>query len=130
MTRNSKLSILGVAVALAMGASGYAWAQANDPALTAAIAAGHVGEQADGYMGFAKPVSPDVRAAVEALNIKRRAAYTDQAAKHGVALREWAATIGCQTLRGRVRDGQAYLLPDGVWRVKDSSPIALPANCG
>lgn len=127
MTRK-KLSILAIAAAAALGVAGYAWAQ--DASLTAAIAAGQVGEQADGYLGVAKPVGADVRAAVEALNIKRRAAYTEQAAKHGVALREWAATIGCQTLRGRVRTGQAYLLPDGVWRVKDSAPIALPSNCG
>jgi len=130
MTRTKKLSILGLAAAAAMGLAGYAWAQGASPALTAAISAGQVGEQADGYLGIAKPVGNDVRAAVEALNIKRRAAYTDQAAKHGVALREWAATIGCQTLRSRVKTGQAYLLPDGVWRVKDASPIALPSNCG
>ncbi|AGH48947.1 MULTISPECIES: YdbL family protein [Sphingomonadales] len=130
MTRKTKLSFIAMAAAAALGMAGYAWAQAGDAALTAAIAAGQVGEQSDGYLGVAKPVGADVRAAVESLNIKRRAAYTDQAAKHGVALREWAATVGCQTLRGRVKPGQAYLLPDGVWRVKDSSPIALPANCG
>lgn len=130
MTRNKKLSIIGLTIAAALGAAGYARAQANSPALTAAMAAGQVGEQADGYLGVAKPVGGDVRSAVEALNIKRRAAYTDQAAKHGVALREWAATIGCQTLRSRVKTGQAYLLPDGVWRMKDASPIALPSNCG
>lgn len=129
MTRMKTLALSSLAVLAAIGA-GHAWAQAADPALTAAIAAGAVGEQADGYLGAAKPIGGDVRSAMEALNIKRRAAYTDQASKHGVALREWAATIGCQTLSGRVRTGQAYLLPDGVWRVKDASPIALPANCG
>jgi len=97
--------------------------------LAAAIAAGQVGEQADGYVGIAKSVPPAVKAEVEALNIKRRAAYTDQAAKHGVTLKEWAATVGCQTLR-RVGQGEAYLLPDGVWRTKGASPIALPAVCG
>lgn len=130
MTRKKTLSILGITAAVTLGVAGYAWAQATDPALSAAIAAGQVGEQADGYLGIAKPVGGDVRAAVEALNIKRRAAYTDQASKHGVALREWAATIGCQTLRSRVGNGNAYLLPDGVWRVKDATPIALPSNCG
>jgi len=130
MTRKTKLSIIGLTAIIAAGMGGYAWAQTGDAALSAAMASGQVGEQADGYLGLAKPVGGDVRSAVEALNIKRRAAYTDQAAKHGVALREWAATIGCQTLRNRVKTGQAYLLPDGVWRVKDSSPIALPSTCG
>lgn len=120
--------MLALGAALSLGAAGYAYAQSGD--LAAAIASGAVGEQADGFMGVAKPVSSDVRAQVEALNIKRRAAFTDEAAKHNVALREWAATIGCQTLRTRVKPGQAYLLPDGVWRIKGSDPIALPANCG
>lgn len=125
----TRLSMFGFAAALAVGTAGYAWAQSS-PALTAAIAAGQVGEQADGYMGVNGSVSGDVRAQVEQLNIRRRAAYTEQAAGHGVALREWAATIGCQTLKNRVRPGQAYLLPDGVWRTKGSDPIALPAACG
>lgn len=123
-----KHAMLGLGAIAALGVASLALAQAGG--LAAAVADGSVGEQADGYMGAAKPVSADLRAQVEALNIKRRAAYTDEAAKHGVALRDWAATIGCQTLRGRVKPGQAYLLPDGTWRVKDASPIALPANCG
>lgn len=125
----TKITMLGFATALAMGAAGYAWAQTS-PALSAAISAGQVGEQADGYMGVNGSVPADVRAQVEQLNIRRRAAYTDQASSHGVALREWAATIGCQTLKNRVRPGQAYLLPDGVWRTKGAEPIALPAACG
>jgi uncharacterized protein YdbL (DUF1318 family) len=118
-------SMLGAVAMLSLGAVAYAQADALAPA----IAAGQVGEQADGYVGIAKPVSPAVKAQVEALNIKRRAAFTDQAAKHGVTLRDWAATIGCQTLR-RVGPGEAYLLPDGVWRTKGAEPIALPAVCG
>jgi len=125
----TRISMLGLAAAIAVGAAGYASAQTS-PALSAAIASGDVGEQADGYMGVKGSVSADVRAQVEQLNIRRRAAYTDQAASHGVALREWAATIGCQTLKNRVRPGQAYLLPDGVWRTKGADPIALPAACG
>lgn len=121
------LFMIGLGIAAAVGIAGYASAQSGE--LQAAIASGAVGEQADGFMGIAKSVSPDVRAQVEAINIKRRAAFTDQAAKHGVALREWSATIGCQTLRA-VKPGQAYLLPDGVWRTKGSDPVALPPSCG
>jgi uncharacterized protein YdbL (DUF1318 family) len=118
-------SMLGAAAMLAFAVAGHA----QPGVLAGAIAKGEVGEQADGYVGIAKSVSPAVKAEVEALNIKRRAAYTDQAAKHGVTLKEWAATVGCQTLR-RVGQGEAYLLPDGVWRTKGASPIALPAVCG
>ncbi len=114
------------AAALALG-SGVALAQSGP--LAAAVASGQVGEQADGYMGAAKPVSGDIKAQMDALNIKRRAAYTDQASAHGVALSDWAATIGCQTLK-RVGTGEAYRLPDGVWHTKGAEPIALPSVCG
>ena len=114
------------ALALVAGA-GIALAQSGP--LAAAISSGQVGEQADGFLGAARPVSADVRAQLEAINIRRRAAYTDQASKHGVALSEWAATIGCQTLK-RVGQGEAYKLPDGAWRTKGADPIALPAVCG
>jgi uncharacterized protein len=123
-----KMILKAALPAMLLALSGIAVAQSAD--LTSAIASGAVGEQADGYLGAAKPVSPAVRKAMEDLNIKRRAAFTDEAAKHGVALRDWAATIGCQTLRSRVRQGQAYLLPDGVWRSKSAEPIALPPACG
>ena len=90
------------ALALVAGA-GIALAQSGP--LAAAIASGQVGEQADGFLGAAKPVSADVKAQLEAINIKRRAAYTDQASKHGVALSEWAATIGCPCGGRGVIDG-------------------------
>ncbi|MET0270639.1 MAG: YdbL family protein [Sphingomonas sp.] len=118
---------LALGAVLAAGVGGIARAQDAD--LQAAIAGGIVGEKADGYLGFAKPASGDIRAKVDAINIKRRAAYTPEAARRGVTLEEWAAAIGCKILAGRVSDGQAYQLTDGVWRVK-SGPIALPATCG
>ncbi len=128
MTRFSKnVLTLALGAALAASAAGVAYAQAGD--LQAAIAQGIVGEKADGYMGLAKAAPADVKAKVDAINIKRRAAYTPEAARRGVTLEEWAAAIGCKTLAARVSDGQAYQLPDGVWRVK-SGPIALPGTCG
>lgn len=124
MKRLAKISLLGAGlVALA----GIAAAQSGP--LAAAISQGTVGEQADGYLGIAKPVGGDIKAQVEALNIKRRAAYTDQATKHGVSLSDWAATIGCQTLR-HVGPGEAYRLADGAWRTRGAAPITLPVVCG
>jgi len=119
-----RILVAGAALALVWGV-----ALAQSGPIAAAISAGQVGEQADGYLGVAKPVSADVKAQVEAINIKRRAAYTDQASAHGVALSDWAATIGCQTLR-RVSAGETYRLLDGVWRTKGAEPIALPSVCG
>lgn len=126
----NKYLVLGLGAALALGVASYAWAQGSDPALQAAIAGGIVGEKADGYLGFAKAPSAELKAKVDAINIKRRAAFTPEAAKRGVTLEEWAAAIGCKTLASRVSTGQAYLLPDGVWRTKGADPIALPATCG
>ncbi|TVV75480.1 YdbL family protein [Sphingomonas solaris] len=128
MTRSTKrLLTMALGAALAAGIAGAAYAQDAD--LQAAIAQGIVGEKADGYMGLAKPASGEIKAKVDAINIKRRAAFTPEAVRRGVTLEEWAAAIGCKTLAGRVADGQAYQLPDGVWRTK-SGPIALPASCG
>jgi uncharacterized protein YdbL (DUF1318 family) len=127
MTRSTKFLALALGAVLAAGVAGIAHAQDAD--LAAAVAQGIVGEKADGYMGLAKPASPEIKAKVDAINIKRRAAFTPEAAKRGVTLEEWAAAIGCKTLTSRVSNGQAYQLPDGVWRVK-SGAIQLPGSCG
>ena len=105
-------------------------AVAQTAGVTAALDAGQVGEQADGYLGVRGTVSPAVKAEVESINIKRRAAYTDLAAQRGVTVKDAAAATGCQTLRTRVAPGRAYQLRDGVWRVREgSAPIALPDYC-
>ncbi len=105
-------------------------ALAQDAVISAAKAAGTVGEQADGYLGVKGTVGGDVRAAVDALNIKRRAAYTDLAAKRaGATVSDVAAATGCQTLKSRVAQGQIYRLPAGDWQVKGAGPIALPDYC-
>lgn len=125
MTRSFKF-IAATALLAAAATSTVAYAQD----LAGAIASGAVGEQADGYMGVRGAAGGGVRAAVEALNIKRRAAYTELAAKRAVTVQEVAASVGCQTLRNRVAPGQAYQLRDGQWRVRDAAPIALPDYCG
>jgi uncharacterized protein YdbL (DUF1318 family) len=125
-----KLTIIAGAVAaiIAAAGAGIALAQSGG-AVSAALADGTVGEQADGYLGIRGKVSEDVRAEVDALNIKRRAAYTQRAAQKGATVKEVAAAVGCETLATRVPTGRAYLLPDGVWRVKGDAPISLPAYC-
>jgi len=117
------------AVLLGLGALGAAPAMAQDAVISAAKAAGTVGEQADGYLGIKGTVSGDVRSAVDALNIKRRAAYTDLAAKRNVTVQDMAAVTGCQTLAGRVSQGQIYRIGSGEWQTKGAGPIALPDYC-
>lgn len=118
----------GAAVALATGLLLSAPVRAQSAAASA-IAAGTVGEQADGYLGIAGTVSADVRADVESINIKRRAAYTQLAGQRGVTVQDVAAATGCQTLSSRVKTGQAYRIGAGAWQVKGAGAIALPPYC-
>lgn len=121
---NAKLIIATALLATA----GIASAQGSG--LAAAIAAGQVGEQADGFLGVRGSVSDGVRAELESINIKRRAAYTDLAGQRGVTVKDVAAAVGCTTLKTRVGVGQAYQLRDGVWRVRQgATPIPLPDYC-
>jgi len=117
------------AVLLGLGAVSSSPAFAQDAAVSAAKAAGTVGEQSDGYLGINGSVSSEVRAAVDALNIKRRAAYTDLAAKRGVTVQDMAAVTGCETLASRVSQGQIYRIGNGAWQTKGAGPIALPDYC-
>lgn len=121
------LSLTLTAAVLAM-AGGFATAQSTGM-VSAALADGRVGEQADGYLGFRSPPTGDLRDEVDAINIKRRAAYTQLASQRRVTVKDVAATVGCETLASRVAQGRAYLLPDGVWRVKTAAPIQLPDYC-
>lgn len=119
---------LGLAGAALATVAGIAVAQSAST-VSAAMADGSVGEQADGYLGFRAAPSGSLRDEVDAINIKRRAAYTQLATQRGVTVKDVAATVGCETLATRVASGRSYLLPDGVWRVKAAAPIQLPAYC-
>lgn len=130
-TDKKHLLMLAGAVVLVSGLA-LAWsgsASAQSSIVTQAMASGAVGEQADGYLGVKGSVPANVKAEVDSINIKRRAAYTDLAAKRGVTVADVAAATGCKTLSGRVQSGQAYRLNDGSWHVKGSAPIALPDYC-
>ncbi|TZG25147.1 YdbL family protein [Sphingomonas montanisoli] len=101
---------------------------AAEPVVEAALSSGAIGEQWDGYLGFVKAPSPDLKSAVDAINIKRRAGYTSIAAQRNVTVDQFAQTTACSTLRG-VKPGQAYKLQDGGWRTRAGENIA-PDYCG
>ena len=125
-TRSKIVLALGGAAAIAL--AGMAIAQ-EAPAVTQARAAGIVGEQLDGYLGVAKSPPADVKSAVDAINIKRRAIYTDIAAKQNATVQEVATARGCEQLATRVKTGEAYSI-NGAWAVKGGGPISLPPVCG
>jgi uncharacterized protein len=129
MSRRTKL-ILAACIGLgAVLGTTTAYAMMQD-ASAELRASGQVGEQADGYLGLVGSPPAAVRAQVDSVNIKRRAYYTDLAAKRGAKIEEVAATTACELFRTKVAQGQYYRLPDGVWRQRDSAPIPLPAYCG
>jgi uncharacterized protein YdbL (DUF1318 family) len=102
---------------------------AQTPAVDAARQAGQVGERFDGYMGFATTPSSAVRSQVGAINIRRRALYSNLAASRRVAPQEVAIAAGCQLL-ARVQVGQVYLLADGQWRRRlAGQPAPIPQYC-
>jgi uncharacterized protein YdbL (DUF1318 family) len=95
-----------------------------------ARAAGQVGERFDGYLGYAlvQP-SPSARQQTEAINIRRRALYTDLAQRRGVGPQEVGITAGC-TLLARVGVGESYMLADGQWRRRQpGQPAPVPDYC-
>lgn len=104
-------------------------ALAADPIVEQALSGGTVGEQWDGYLGFVSSPSADLKAAVDAINIKRRAGYTQIAAARNVTVDQFAQTTACQTLRA-VKPGQAYRLKDGGWRKRNGSEAITPDYCG
>lgn len=121
--------LLALAVG-ALGAIAAPTAAQSSPMIVAAKAAGEVGERFDGYLGYASPPSGALRAQVESVNIRRRALYSDLAAKRGASRVEVGITAGCETL-ATVGVGQAYMLGDNVWRRRaagDAAPI--PDYCG
>lgn len=133
MNRRSKLILaaaLGLAVACGGATAAFAMFQGGGGDAADLRASGQAGEQADGYLGVVGSASAAARAQVDAINIKRRAYYTDLAAKRGVKIEEAAASVACEILRDRVAPGQYYRLPDGIWRKRDSAPIPLPSYCG
>ena len=130
MSRRLKLILAaGIGLGAVLGTT-TAFAMMQD-ASAQLRASGQVGEQADGYLGLVGSAPAAVRAQVDAVNIKRRAYYTDLAAKRGAKIEEVAATTACELFRTKVGPGQYYRLPDGVWRQRDgNTPIPLPSYCG
>jgi len=130
MTRRMKLMVaLGLGIAAAAGGTAYAFVLQDTSAQLRAT--GLVGEQSDGYLGLVGSAPADVRAQVDAVNIQRRAYYTQLASRRAATIEEVAAATACEIFAARVGPGQYYRLPDGVWRRRNGSePVPRPDHCG
>ena len=93
-------------------------------------ATGLVGEQYDGYLGLVGSAPPRVRAEMVAVNIRRRAHYTELATRRRARLEEVGVAAACEILAARVGPGEYYRLADGVWhRREGTQPVPRPSYC-
>jgi len=100
----------------------------RDPAYAAARAAGLVGEKMDGYLGVVGSGTPELRAMVNDLNIKRKAVYAQQAQAQHATVEEYAFTSGCLAI-ARTVPGEKYQAPDGSWATRTSAPPQRDPRC-
>jgi len=113
-----------MAAGLALAVAAPIAAQSS-PAVVAARAAGTVGERYDGYLGYVSAPSPALRRQVDAVNIRRRALYSDLGTKRGVSPQDVGVTAGCELLR-RVPVGEAHPPARHRWRrrsAQDGPPV-------
>jgi uncharacterized protein len=88
-------------------------------AVDAAKAAGVVGEQADGFLGFVKPSSDTaLKAAVEEINQGRAALYRQAAAKNSVSVEVAGASAYTQVVQLKLKPGEYYKPAGGSWTKK------------
>jgi len=129
MTRRLRL-IAALALGAACASTGV-MAMLQADASSQLRATGQVGEQSDGYLGIVGSAPPELRARVDAVNIKRRAYYTEIAARRRAQIEEVGAATACEIFASRIAPGQYYRLPDGVWRQRQgNAPVLRPGYCG
>lgn len=133
MTRRIKrIIVAAVGLAAVVACTGLAYAAMYQADTSAQLrASGQAGELASGYLGVVGSAPASIRAQVDAINIKRRAYYTDLAAKRGVKIEEVGATMACDLFANAVQPGQYYRLSGGQWRKREgSAPVQRPVYCG
>jgi uncharacterized protein YdbL (DUF1318 family) len=125
---NIKVEMIIAASLLAVTASTAVYAQ-RDPAYQSAREGGLIGEKTDGYLGFVSAPSPAIKALVDDLNIKRKAAYTKEAAANGATVEEMALRNGCRLISERTVAGEKYQLPGGAWATRTAAAPTLDPRC-
>ena len=120
--------IIGVALVASLLAPVAAMAQGRDPAYAAARASGQVGEKMDGYLGVVGTPGAGLRALVDDLNIKRKAAYAAKAQAANATIEEYALSSGCQLILN-TQPGEKYQAPDGSWQTRGSGAPQRDSRC-
>lgn len=110
--------ILGLLVGTAaVVAGGAAIAQSDAKArVDSAKAAGVVGEQADGFLGFVTGAAdPALKAAVAEINAGRAQLYREAAAKNGVSPEAAGAAAFNTVVKAKLKPGEYYRPNGGGW---------------
>ncbi len=107
-----------IAAALMLATPAFADLASDKAAVDAAKAAGAVGEQADGYLGFVSGSGDAATsAAVTEINNGRANVYAQTAAKSGVTREAAGQATGAQLI-SKLPSGEYYKPLDGNWTKK------------
>lgn len=131
----NRLAVLAACAAAALALAAPAFGQGQT--LAQARAAGLIGEQADGYLGFVPGanISAELRGRVNQNNMQRRAAYTrqlDEARRAGriATLEEIAYAVACDVFENRIAVGEHYRTDTGQWRQRAAGePAQKGSRC-
>jgi uncharacterized protein len=120
MTMQTKTILaLGLAAALSAPVAAVAQSAQTKATVDAAKAAGIVGEQADGFLGFVTAAAdPAIKAAVAETNAGRAELYGQAAAKNGVTPAAAGAAAFESVVKAKLRPGDYYRPAGGGWARK------------
>ena len=127
--KNSVEMLIAAVLLGGAATSAMAFQAGRDPAYQSARESGLVGEKSDGYLGFVSAPSPAIKAMVEDINIKRKAAYSKESLANGATVEEMALRNGCRLIGERTVDGEKYQTPNGTWKTRDSGRPELDPRC-
>ena len=107
---------LGAVLAIALLCTPVLALQAEE--IDSAKQAGVVGEQSDGYLGLVRAdAAAEVKALVDEVNSKRRAAYEEVAARNGTPVETVARLAGVKLIE-RAPPGEYVRDDTGAWKQK------------
>lgn len=112
---------IGAAVmaTLVLPSAAVAQSAAAKATVDRAKAAGIVGEQADGFLGFVTDAAdPAIRQAVSEINAGRARVYQEAAAKTGTTAAAAGAAAYVQVVQGLLKPGEFYKPANGGWTRK------------
>lgn len=116
---NRHIISLAVLAAFAAPAVAVAQSAATKATVDSAKAAGIVGEQADGFLGFVTAAAdPAIKAAVAETNAGRAQLYREAAVKNGVTPAAAGVAAFDTVVQARLRTGDYYKPANGGWARK------------